>query len=600
MSDSNRTFIRKRDFLAWMEKERPGMYDETLDHFATGGYASWLCYFWIDPEKGKNAYSDAGVGIVNDIPVPVPDARSYFRTALRCIIENSGYDENFSEDTSPLFLNNFEDGRLKLSILLGVAASLQKDVLYIGSGSHTIEKQITDHFVDVKYVDIIDNTDFDTLISVPIDRPVVVNDAFYEGFELDQKRIGTAEIYYAKQHPVKESDYMFLLPGHREVRYTNDHRFKFFFDSVLSRILTSDNSYSVLKGWYTYNIPGIDRYFGINLAKLSGRVTAERFATTENEALVPEILLFSNEDKCKVGDQIVNKHEVIRLVKENGFSEQFFDTAEKIIKLDSRVNTLAAKIFFFSKQNKEAKRLKCQTEQEVVIKELNLYVNFKFNSSQLRNATVTRNYQLTDSEIIDKVYSKVDRKGWIARRTTTRYKHRFKANKQFLATIQSYLKNKTLLDYGCGDGTYTETMSNVLYYDTVDSRLNNKTKWYDGTQQYDAVLFRYVLHHTREVDQLLEYARGKMLFIIEHDPRGCEKDLHSLHAQYEEIPSDYFNGDMCRFLPPKVFPRWAKIFKGGKYNSYMLVYWKYSGHIKEEDSDDEFYDNDLNRLDELI
>jgi len=335
-----------------MEKNRSGMYEETLEHFSSGGYASWLCYLWMNPEKGKDAYSDAGIGSVNETPVPVVDARSYFRTALRCIVEDCGYDDNFSEDCSPVRTTAFEDGRLKLSVLLGVAASLEKDILYIGSGVHTIEKQITDHFVDVKYVDIIEKTEFDTLLTVPMDRPVILNDAFYPGFEFDQRRIQVAEIYYAKQISVKDDDFMFILPGHSEIRYTNDKRFKNFFESIFSRLITDDNCFSAIKGWYVYNIEGIDRYFGVNLEKLSGRVTAEKFATTENVCLAPEFLIFSNENKCKVDDVIFNKHEVIRLVKESGFSDQFFEFSEKVIKLDSQINILNAKIHFLVKQKK--------------------------------------------------------------------------------------------------------------------------------------------------------------------------------------------------------------------------------------------------------
>jgi len=256
-------------------------------------------------------------------------------------------------------------------------------------------------------------------------------------------------------------------------------------------------------------------------------------------------------------------------------------------------------IFWLSKK-KEKKIVLSRELLGKAVEDLRTYLNFDINYSQLRNATYIRNYQLTDSEILDKVYSKVDKKNWVAKRSKTRYKHRFKANKQFISTIKSFLKGKTLLDFGCGDGTYTESLSNVLYFDTEDKRLNTDTTWYNGVQHYDAVLFRYVLHHTRELEVLLEYARGKMLFIIEHDPRGCEKELHDLHAQYEPIPSDYFNGEMCHFISPKEFLFPTKVIKGGRYNSYLVVYWKYNGLVHKEDDDEEYNENDLDRLEELI
>lgn len=231
-SDGLQYAVRKKSFEVWMKFNRPTQWEYYLNELPYGGPSMWLNYLWLDGDKYRE---DGGM---QHCVVPISDRRCYFRTYLAAVVQNIPFEtiDNFSDDTSPVYSPNGHDGRAKLNALLGVIQE-GETVIYIGSGSETVESH---HMAKINAIKMIDPylAEPGLLSTYPIDADVVINDAYYEGFEEDQRRLSSANTYFAKQMYVDEKDYLFILPGSGESRYTNDTRFEHVFTLYLAKLIS--------------------------------------------------------------------------------------------------------------------------------------------------------------------------------------------------------------------------------------------------------------------------------------------------------------------------------------------------------------------------
>jgi len=217
-----RFFIRRHDFLDWFASYDDALFLEYQNAVVLGLYPVWLCYLWCNPEENGRAIVPELSDSVNDTIVPIEAARCYFRTAVSQLLAHRSFEsvEVFSDNSSDVCNTFLDNGVIKLSALMGIAVSHKLPVLYIGSGEYKEEQQRAAGVVPLRRVDIgIPGVPCESLLSVKLTEPVIINDAYYEGMEADQRRIAVAKIYYAKQYKVKEDDYLFLLPGLDEPRY---------------------------------------------------------------------------------------------------------------------------------------------------------------------------------------------------------------------------------------------------------------------------------------------------------------------------------------------------------------------------------------------
>jgi len=231
-SDGPQYAVRKTTFELWMKRNRPCQWEYYMNEQPYGGPSMWLNYLWLDGDK----YREEG-GIQHCV-VPISDRRCYFRTYLAAVVQNVPFEmiDCYSDDTSPVYNANDHDGRVKLNSLLGVIQE-GESVIYIGSGSETVESHHMAKIAEIKMIDPF-LAKPGILSTFPLDADVVINDAYYEGFEEDQRRLGLVSRYFAKQVFVEEDDFLFILPGSSESRYTNDARFEHVFTLYLAKLIS--------------------------------------------------------------------------------------------------------------------------------------------------------------------------------------------------------------------------------------------------------------------------------------------------------------------------------------------------------------------------
>jgi len=513
--------IRHSDFLLWLKGYDNSLYNEYLDAELYGLWPSWLCYLWSDPEKGLYATSAELSQGVQSVVVTSADARIYCRTAIQCLLQHKSFDsveiEDFSIDSSPLQSSQWEDGELKLSTLIGVAASLKEPILYIGSGDFRPEQVEAAKEVEIKRVDVVYSEEkFDTLISVDLNYPVVINDAYYEGMEVDQRRLKNVKVYYAKKFLVEPTDFLFYLPGLDEPRYTNDKRFKDFIPYFLSHYMVGCATIqSIVLDWYVKKIPGIQRYLCLKSEKkkeMKNRLFLDVTGRVAVNVKYKEYALAAVEEVVNVDGRSYTYSAVRLFVAENGFSRGFLVDANEILRLTSINSKLKASICRRTKnqvRNKVEKKtnnlVQVEKYQLIVVENDKKIVDLcpaKLNIARLRALiTPVENFYHSEEQWERIVASKQFVKKhklinqqflWNTSRDSKLYKV-----ENFSAHIDSIVGKKLLLDYECGDGLFSTFLTcNVCQYSEYDHRVSTNLNWSNNFSivKPDFVLLRFILH----------------------------------------------------------------------------------------------------------
>jgi len=556
-NDGKQFLFRRQQFLEWFEEHNKSLYDSYCDDSRWGGYSSFICYLWCDPEKGDLAYSDVSGTFADTMGVNVSDARCYYRTALRCIIEERKTfcvnEDEYSNDTSPVMHATKHNGRLKLCALMGIAVSHSEDILYVGSGEITVEKELANKHVDVKCVDVVGDVEHSTLRIVEIDRPVVINDAYYEGFEEDQKRLSCASVYYAKRCKVATKDYLFVLPGMSESRYTNNAIFKTFMCDMLKLAVTAHTRDDAVITW-------LRRKFGY----------IELFLRSCGDGMGSRVIT----DVCGVGQGTKVKF------KEVALFERF-----SIVEVDGVSYTKPFLVTYF--RNHPLSKEFVQATRDFLEKGGDLFSG-SINRSLLRGSCYDLPFVAGSERDIAKSYLKkilpvsstIPQHKWNASYRPWHFREgdshgtlkSWRKEYSFVDDIRMLIGNQVLLDYECGDGLFSLQFKNSVQYDHEDVRLD-KSHDFGLDLDYQWVLLRYVLHDQDDFNNILNMFSDKNIIVIEHDPRGYERELHEYYqlrcVENGFSLGEYYNLGGPNFIRPSALKDFNVIKVGGRYNSYL-------------------------------
>jgi len=528
-SDGQQYAVRKSTFEMWMKRERPQQWQYYVDELPYGGPSMWLNYLWLDGDT----YRETG-GMVNCV-VPVADRRCYFRTYLAAVVQNIPFEliDNFSDDTSPVYESTQHDGRMKLNALLGVIQPGDK-VIYLGSGAQTVETAHVSTYAELKLVDPY-LADRGILSTFPLDTEVVINDAYYEGFEVDQLRLVNVPRYFAKQEVVAEDDFLFILPGSSEARYTNDERFLSVFTLFLAKLISCRTRDEAA----FFSLDTVLYRSAKNLAQvdsLGSRIELKNVTSLSGEEIpYRACALFLPFENYICGGVLHGKDYIVSEYREKPVED---DVASYMLQLlrghDKKDITNKKK----KKKNLKANNQTCGVQDDVD-------VDVVFFKEELKKYTAFAklNWQLVRGleSVVVNVYPCEIRRKMLEKCYTLPFNGvttPLMGVKELVPFIVSQFEDgDVVLHAYCGDGEYTTLLEaeafkknkkniSFIQHDSVDVRISKKKKFYSQLIEADWIILRHALHSRRVIENDL---RTYNVLIVDFDVKTSRLDVEHIH-----------------------------------------------------------------------
>lgn len=500
--------VREQAFLEWFERTRPARYKEYVQQCECGGPAMWLNYLWLNGDT----YVDSGY--FKCCRVPIVDRRVYFRTFVQAVVQDIPFDavDQFSEDTSPVYVPNDHDGRVKLNALLSVI-EYGEDVVYIGSGPETVE---INRMKEIATIELIDPflAEPGTLLTYPIQGKTVINDAYYEGFEIDQLRLQEAPRYFAKKKQVAETDAYFVLPGSSEGRYTNDEAFKFVMFDYLAKLVGCRSRDEAI----TFALSKVVYAPVLRAARpktMASRIEYANLETLEGEEVpFSALALFVPEPQVKCGGIVIAKKKIEELYREKPLREEHI---EYLLRLLSQ---------------KESDK---EEERKLYMEELVKYpVMRQMNWALVRGLKPLPEISINDDvreQFLDILYSE-EKQGYLGRQV--------KGSTDFVDLINKLTYGQRVLHMFCGDGQYTKEISRAAsvhmkskillrQHDLEDNRIDKtKFNFQKDCEGADWLLFVNVLHRN-DLDIDMNGLRRFNILVIDYDCKRFRRDVSRIH-----------------------------------------------------------------------